>query len=519
MVEPNPVDCKRASGILLHPTSLPGPFGIGDLGPEAYRFIDFLADTEQTLWQILPLGHISYGNSPYMCLSAFGGNPYLISLEKIADDGLLDSADIKDFPAFPAHRVDYGWVINHKIPLLHKSFQNFKKKYSTKYPDDYFAFCEGHAYWLEDYSLFTALKDAHGGHVWTSWDKAASKREPDALVRWRNTLAEQVQFWKYVQYQFFKQWTSLRRYCHQKGIRIIGDIPIYVAHDSAEVWAHRELFYLDGQGNPVVVAGVPPDYFSTTGQRWGNPIYRWDIMAQSEYRWWIDRFRINFSLVDIVRLDHFRGFEAYWEIAAANSTAMQGRWVKGPGIVLFNALKAVLGGVQMIAEDLGVITPEVDTLRDQLGFPGMRILQMAFGNDPKAPEYRPHRHIRNCVVYTATHDHNTTVGWFTTEPGTATTQTAEEVKQEREYTLKYLGTDGEEIHWDFIRLALSSVGNWAVFPLQDVLGLGTEARMNLPGTSQGNWEWRFTTDMLTPNIRSTLRELARIYERDPKSSR
>jgi len=509
------VDQARASGILLHPTSLPGPFGIGDLGQEAYKFVDFLADTGQSLWQILPLGHISYGNSPYMCFSAFGGNPYLVSLEKLVDEGLLDQTDIENPPDFPKNRVDYGWAINYKISLLAKSFEKFKEKSSTRYPEDFYTFTETNAFWLEDYALFTSLKEAHSGQVWTKWEEGASTRQLDALVQWRNKLADNMQFWKYVQYQFFKQWLALKSHCHERGIRVIGDIPVYVAHDSAEVWAHRKQFHLDQQGNPQVVAGVPPDYFSATGQRWGNPIYRWDMMAQRGYRWWTDRFRTNFSLVDMVRLDHFRGFQAYWEIPATEPTAVKGRWVKGPGIALFNALKSALGDVQMIAEDLGIITPEVDNLREQLGFPGMRILQMAFGSDPKAPEYRLHNHIVNSAVYTATHDHNTTVGWFTGEPGTQTTQTRDEVKKEREYALKYLGTDGSEINWDFIRLALSSVARIAIFPLQDVLGLGTEARMNLPGTSQGNWEWRFTPDMLTPTIRERLRELTRIYERNP----
>jgi len=510
------VNLTRASGILLHPTSLPGPFGIGDLGPEAYNFVDFLASTGQSFWQILPLGHISYGNSPYMCFSAFGGNPYLISLEKLVEDGLLEPADIKNPPQFPRNRVDYGWIISYKMPLLVRAFQKFRELYSAKYPDDFYTFSEGNAFWLEDYALFTALKDEHHGQIWTSWEEGAARRTDDALVEWRNRLADKIQFWKYVQYQFFKQWMSLRNYCHSKGVRIIGDIPVYVAHDSAEVWAHRELFYLDNEGNPLVVAGVPPDYFSTTGQRWGNPIYRWDIMAQSGYRWWIDRFRINFSLVDMVRLDHFRGFEAYWEIPATEPTAVNGRWVKGPDIGLFNAIKSALGDLPMIAEDLGVITPEVDALREQLGFPGMRILQMAFGNDPKATEYRPHNHIRNCVVYTTTHDHNTTVGWFTVEPGTQTTQTREEIEKERVYALRYIGNNGTEIHWEFIRLALGSVASLAIFPLQDVLGLRTEARMNLPGTNQGNWEWRFTLDMLTPAICERLRELTATYERAPK---
>jgi len=504
---------SRVSGILLHPTSLPGRFGIGDLGPEAYRFVDFLAATGQGLWQILPLGHTSFGNSPYMCLSAFGGNPYLISPEKLVDDDLLERSDIESPPDFPVSRVDYGRAIDFKMLLLSKSYDSFKERSNEKYPEDFYKFSEVNAFWLEDYALFAALKGAHNGQVWTSWENGASVRQSDALMSWRTRLADNIEFWKFVQYYFFKQWQSLKDYSHGKGVRIIGDIPIYVAHDSAEVWAHRKQFFLDEYGNPLVVAGVPPDYFSATGQRWGNPVYRWDQMARRGYRWWTDRFRTNFNLVDMVRLDHFRGFQSYWEIAASEPTAVKGKWVKGPGIALFNAVKESLGDVQMIAEDLGVITPEVDNLRDQLGLPGMRIIQMAFGNDPKAQEYRPHNHIVNCAVYTGTHDHNTTVGWFTSEPGTQTTQTADEVRKEREYAMKYLGTDGSEINWDFIRLALSSVARIAIFPLQDVLGLGTGSRMNLPGTSQGNWEWRFTQDMLTPAIIEKLGEMTRVYER------
>lgn len=508
------MDLPRTSGILLHPTSLPGPFGIGDLGPEAYRFVDFLASTGQSFWQMLPLGPTGYANSPYMCFSAFGGNGLLISLETLVAEGLLEPADIHNPPAFPSPRVDYGRVIDFKMPLLAKSYRYFHTRGDTHY-EDFFTFCERHAFWLEDYALFTALKEMHERRVWTTWEKGAARRDPDALLRWRNVLTEAVQFCKYVQYQFFKQWEALRQYCHAHGVRLIGDLPIYVAHDSADVWAHREQFYLDAEGWPLIVAGVPPDYFSATGQRWGNPIYRWDVLAQAGYQWWSDRFRINLALTDMVRLDHFRGFEAYWEIPASEATAMNGRWMKGPGIDVFTAMRAALGELPMIAEDLGIITPEVDTLREHTGLPGMRILQMAFGSDPKAPLYRPHNHTPHSVVYTATHDHNTTVGWFTAAPGTQTTQNQDEVGRERAYALQYLGSDGRDMHWDLIRLALSSVARLAIFPLQDVLGLGTEARMNLPGTSQGNWEWRFTAEMLTPAIRQRLADLTRIYERHP----
>lgn len=507
---------SRASGILLHPTSLPGPFGVGDLGPGAYRFADFLAAPGQGLWQILPLGPTGYGNSPYMPFSAFGGNGLLISLELLQDDQLLDAADLEPAPDFPRDRVDFGAVIDYKMPLLGKPFQRFHARLAESPSHDFYGFCEQNASWLEDYALFASLKAVHDGVVWTDWESGARDRDPETLVRWRNHLAEAIQVQKFIQYEFFRQWSALRRYCHARGVRIIGDLPIYVAHDSAEVWANRDLFFLDAVGHPLVVAGVPPDYFSATGQRWGNPIYRWDVMARRGYHWWIERLRVNFSLADIVRLDHFRGFEAYWEIPAGAPTAIDGTWVKGPGAALFDAVRHALGDVEMIAEDLGVITPEVDELRDRLGYPGMRILQMAFGNDPKAPGYRPHRHIDNCAVYTATHDHNTTVGWFSAEPGTQTTQTWAEVEAERRYALRYVGTDGEEIHWDFVRLALASVARWAIVPLQDVLGLGTEARMNLPGTTQGNWEWRCHSEALTPEIRDRLAGLTSVYERDPR---
>jgi len=489
---------------------------MGDLGPEAYRFADFLEETGQGLWQILPLGHISYGNSPYMCLSAFGGNPYLISLERLAGDGLLREEEIASPPGFPDHKAGYGRAIEYKMPLLSRSFQRFKEKCSGRFTDDYYAFVEENAFWLEDYALFTALKGAHQGLPWTHWGEGLSMRDPEALVEARNSLADEVQLWKYLQYQFFKQWTALKKYCNEKAIRIIGDIPVYVAHDSAEVWAHRRLFHLDEQGMPRVVAGVPPDYFSASGQRWGNPIYAWEVMRQGGFRWWIDRFRVNFKTVDMVRLDHFRGFEAYWEIPSQEKTAVNGRWVQGPGMEFFGKVASELGALPMIAEDLGVITPEVDELRNRTGLPGMRILQMAFGDDPKAREYRPHNYIHNSVVYTATHDHNTTVGWFTSEPGTQSTQSPEQVHSEREYAMRYADSDGSEIHWDFIRLAMGSVARMAIFPLQDVLGLGTGSRMNLPGTPRGNWEWRFTWDMTQQGIRKRLRNVTRTYEREPR---
>ncbi|MDZ7760714.1 MAG: 4-alpha-glucanotransferase [Desulfovermiculus sp.] len=503
----------RQSGILVHPTSLPGPHGIGDLGPTAYRFVDILAQSGQRLWQVLPLGPTGYGNSPYMCLSAFAGNPLLISMQLLSQEGLLSPEEISSTPEFPVHRVDYGLVQKTKRSLLSTAFSRFLDDPAHSQHDRYASFCRMHSSWLDPFALFMALKEAHGNAVWTEWDPGAAQRDDRSLQSWKASLEREIEYYKYLQYLFFEQWTNLKAYCHLHGVSIIGDLPLYVAHDSAEVWSRPSLFHLNDQGLPTVIAGVPPDYFSSTGQRWGNPIYRWERMAEERYAWWIERFRLNLTLFDILRIDHFRGFEAYWEVPAAEQTAVNGRWIQGPGDKLFKVVQDTLGPIQVIAEDLGVITPEVDALRDSLGFPGMRILQMAFGNDPKASEYRPHNHIYGSVVYTATHDHNTTVGWFTSDPGTQSTQSREEIERERKYLLDYLGTTGEKIHWELIRLALGSVARTAIIPLQDVLGLGTEARMNRPGSVQGNWEWRFTFDQLKPEMLARLRRETEIFER------
>jgi len=509
------VNLARGSGILLHPTSLPGTWGIGDLGPTAYQFVDFLKAAGQSWWQMLPLGPTGYGNSPYMCFSAFAGNPLLISPEKLVEDGFVLAEDVKRPPSFSAERVEYRRVIEQKRVILGKSYTQFKANSTAEHRQDFSLFREKHASWLEDFSLFMALKETHKGQAWTRWEDPLITRDPQALQKCSRRLRDRMDYHRFLQYLFFHQWAALRQYCHANGIRIIGDLPIYLAHDSSEVWSHPDLFYLDDQGQSSVVAGVPPDYFSATGQRWGNPIYRWDVRAKSGYQWWIDRFRANLALMDLLRLDHFRGFEAYWEIPASEPYAVNGRWVKGPGAELFSVVKTALGDLPVIAEDLGVITPEVEVLRDIFGFPGMRILQMAFGRDPKAHTYRPHHYIQNCIVYTATHDHNTTVGWFTAEPGKETTQSKEEVKEERASVLNYLGTDGCEIHWDMIRLAMSSVARLAVVPLQDVLGLGSACRMNRPGTLKGNWEWRFQPELLTEEIGIRLRDLTALFERLP----
>ena len=503
----------RESGILLHPTSLPGRLGIGDVGRKAHEFADFLASAGQHLWQVLPVGPTGYGNSPYQCLSVFAGNPLLISLEKLVDEKSLDATDLENAPSFPEDRVDYDSVNKFKVPLLKKSFETFEKKAGTAERKRFHVFCRQNASWLETYSLFMALKEAHGFTAWNTWDEEVRKRQPKSLERWSKKLSREVRYHKYQQYQFFKQWSELKKYCNERGIRFIGDMPIFVALNSAEVWSHPAMFHLDESGRPIVVAGVPPDYFSETGQLWGNPVYRWDVMARDGYAWWIERFRAACSLVDVVRLDHFRGFEKYWEVPAADTTAVNGRWVPGPGAGLFRAIQNALGSLPTIAEDLGMITPEVHALREKFGFPGMRVLQFSFGGGPKAYEYRPYNYPPNCVVYTGTHDNNTTIGWFKADDVKDSTQSKEEREREKQVALTYLGTDGHEINWDFIRLALMSRANTAIIPMQDILGLGNDARMNLPGRAEGNWSWRFTSDMLTREIKARLRKLTELSER------
>ena len=503
----------RASGILLHPTSLPGRFGIGDLGKEAYQFADFLASTGQHVWQVLPLGPTGYGNSPYQCLSVFAGNPLLISLERLVEDKFLEPADLDDAPFFPEDRVDYDSVIEFKTPLLKKSFEIFQRKAVPSEREQFEVFCRQNASWLETYSLFMALKEAHGLAAWNTWEEDIRRRQLKSLERWSKRLAHEIYYHKYQQYQFFKQWAELKKYCNEREIRLIGDMPIFIDLDSAEVWSRPEMFYLDDSGRPTVVAGVPPDYFSQTGQLWGNPLYRWDVLAKDGYAWWIERFRTMCVLVDIVRLDHFRGFEKHWEVPGTDTTAINGRWVPGPGARLFEAVQKALGTLPIIAEDLGMITPEVHALREQLDFPGMRVLQFAFSQDPGAEQYRPHNYPRNCVVYTGTHDNNTTIGWFRGEDVRDSTQSKEEREREKQFALKYLGTDGHELNWDFIRLALMSVADTAIIPMQDILGLGSEARMNIPGRPEGNWCWRFIPDMLTEEIKARIKELTALYGR------
>jgi 4-alpha-glucanotransferase len=491
----------RCSGILLHPTSLPGRYGIGDLGPAAYAFADFLCETGQGIWQVLPLGPTGYGDSPYQCFSAFAGNPLLISPDLLLKAGHLSPADVAEVPDFPADAVDFGPVIEYKARLLRLAFDNWQRSGSASQDGGFAAFCESKRSWLEDYALFMALKDAHEGAIWSTWEKDIATRQPEAMAHWSQALADDILRYKYLQYQFYQQWAALRQYAAQRGIRVVGDIPIFVARDSADVWSHPDLFYLDDDGNPTVVAGVPPDYFSATGQLWGNPLYRWDRMAQTGYTWWIERFRATFELVDLVRVDHFRGFEGYWEVPATEETAVLGCWMKGPGPDLFLAVEKALGRLPIIAEDLGVITPPVVELRDRFEFPGMRIFQFGFASDAK-DSFLPHNHIPNCVVYTGTHDNDTILGWFDTAP-----------EKERQAVLAYFGTDGHDLPWDFIRWLFASVADTAIVPLQEVLSLGTAARMNYPSRLGGNWSWRFSFDALTPALRTRLRQLTEVYGR------
>jgi 4-alpha-glucanotransferase len=510
------VKSRRVSGILLHPTSLPGAHGIGDLGPEAHRFAGFLAGAGQGLWQVLPLGHTGYGDSPYQCFSAFAGNPLLVSLEKLADEGFLLRSELEAAPPFPDSHVDFEAVFRFRLPLLERAHARFAAEASPRVRRGFAAFRRSQRSWLEDYALFSVLKDEHGGAPWTDWEPELALRRPAALARARKRLARALDRVRFTQYQFFEQWGALRRHCHELGVRIMGDLPIFVAHDSADVWAHPELFHLAKDGAPTHIAGVPPDYFSATGQRWGNPLYRWAVLRRTGYRWWIARFRAVFSLVDVVRVDHFRGFEAYWEIPAAEPTAVKGRWVKGPGASFFRAIEAALGELPIVAENLGVITPAVEAIRERFGFPGMAILQFAFGTDPQGPSFRPHNYARNLVAYTGTHDNDTTLGWWTSTGAGDSTRSARDVEEERDFCRRYLGVSGElEIHWALIRAVLASPADTALMPLQDVLGLGSEARMNVPGRPAGNWRWRFRAGALTPEVQGRLLELVRLYDRLP----
>lgn len=503
---------ERASGILLHPTSLPGPYGIGDLGSEAYKFCDLLERAGQTYWQILPLGPTGYGDSPYQCFSAFAGNTLLISPEFLIRDGLISESDLADIPEFPDHIVEYGNVTTWKESVLTKAFEGFTHTTSVDLRGRFEAFAKDNQFWLDDYALYRAIKSTQGEKAWYDWPEKLKLRDPHAIAEAKEELYAEALAQKFYQFIFFRQWNSVKAYANSKGIKIIGDIPIFVALDSSDVWCNRDKFKLNEDGSAKVVAGVPPDYFSKTGQLWGNPIYDWDAMREDDFRWWAARVYATMQLVDVARVDHFRGFAASWEVPGGDTTAENGRWVDVPGKELFIALKQAFGNMPLIAEDLGVITPDVEELRDGFGFPGMRILQFAFSGDAKNIDL-PHNYIQNCVAYTGTHDNDTTVGWHLSKAGKGSTRDAADIDREQRFCHEYLNTDGKEIHWDFIRAVWASVADTAIAPVQDLLGIGTEGRMNLPASTNGNWKWRLVDGSLTEDIVERLKKLTELYGR------
>ena len=495
----------RSAGILLHPTSLPSRGGIGDFGPEAYSFVDFLEQARQSLWQILPLSPPGLGNSPYSAISAFAGNPLLVSLERLADRGWVGKDRLRILPKFSS-QIDFDQVKATKIPMLREAAQRFLEG-SNGMRQSFEAFKKENAWWLEDFVLFEVMREVHNGEPWCNWPRELARREPEGLHKFGIEYQRELEVERVVQFAFFEQWRALRRYCGQRGIKIIGDVAIFVNYDSADVWRNPDIFYLDDDLQPTIVAGVPPDAFSATGQRWGNPLYRWETLKQRNYDWWIKRMSWALKSCDIVRLDHFRGFESYWEIPASEPTAVKGKWVPGPNEDLFLALRDRLGDLPFIAEDLGLITPEVHRLRERLGIPGMKVLQFGFG-DPGAHIYLPHKFEPNCVVYTGTHDNDTTVGWWNSLA----------TEEEKTYAAAYVGEAMDGIHWAFIRAAFNSVANLAVVPLQDVLGLDSDTRMNTPSRTDGNWGWRYEPGALLEELAEKLAALTGVCDRVPVNS-
>jgi 4-alpha-glucanotransferase len=475
---------QRRSGILLHPTSLPGAYGVGDLGPELYRFIDYLNRWGQTLWQILPLGHTGYGNSPYQCFSAFAGNPLLISPQMLVKMKLLTEDDITPPKFKDQTRIEYNSVLTYKQKLVEHVFRAFTQSNDPKIESEFNYFEKTHSYWLNDYAVFMSIKKANNMKSWIEWNSLFKTRDPTTIAKWTKTKKEELKLYKFSQFLFFKQWQNVRKYANQRNVKIIGDIPIFVAFDSVDVWSSPESYFLDEDGELLFVAGVPPDYFSNTGQKWGNPLYRWEEMKKNGYDWWVKRIKHNLEQLDIIRIDHFRGFESFWQIPAKEETAVKGKWIKGPGIDFFQTVKQQLGDLPIIAENLGIITPKVEKLLQQTGFPGMNVLQFAFGGENEEDtenKYLPHNLGKNSVVYTGTHDNQTTRAWFE--------ELLDDMRQE---VLNYTKTSGKDIIGDLTKLAWESDANMAIIPLQDLLRLGSEARMNIPGTTGNNWEWRFT---------------------------
>ncbi len=493
----------RSSGVLLHPTSLPGPHGCGDLGEGAHSFIDWLAAARQSIWQMLPLNGVGPGNSPYMGSSAFAGNPMLIDLSELHRCGWLDADDLTARPGLLTRKVDFVEVRSFRNARLIKAAKRFADRATPAQREELERFREAQRAWLDDYALFMAIAEREAGHAWTDWPADIAQRKPSALASARRELATAIAFHVFCQWCFRRQWAALKAHAHARRVRLLGDLPIFVSFQSADVWSNPQLFELDAQGQPTVVAGVPPDYFSATGQRWGNPVYHWPTHAADHYAWWVERMRGAFELVDIVRIDHFRGFAAYWEIPAAEPTAVRGRWVPGPGGALFAAIEAAIGPKPIVAEDLGIITEDVDALRKQLELPGMRVLHFAFGGDA-ANRYLPHNHQPDSVVYTGTHDNNTTVGWW-----------GEAGESVQRHVCDYLGADGSDIAWTMIRCAMASVADTCVVPMQDVLALPAECRMNLPGEPNGWWSWRFSWSQVQPGHAEKLATMTRMYGREP----
>ena len=498
----SPLVTRRSSGILLHPSSLPGPWGIGDLGPEAKAFVDFLYATGQQLWEVLPLGPTGYGDSPYQSLSAFAGNPNLVSPDLLVMDGLLAGEDLAGAPAFPDDRVDFGAVIPFKRALLQRAYQRFQSGASPVLIEALRDFRAAQADWLEEFALFAALKNAHDGAQWLAWEEELARRDAPALEKARQELREEIEYQVFAQFIFFRQWLSLRRYANERGVHIIGDVPIFVGHDSADVWAHQDIFYLAEGGRMTAVAGAAPDFFISTGQLWGNPLYRWDVLKARGYNWWVERFRMGLEQADIIRLDHFRGFANYWEVPADAETAANGYWAPGPGADLFEVASRELGPLPMIAEDLGLITPDVHELRARLGYPGMKILIEAFHDDADN-QYLPHNYARDFAVYPATHDMQTVRGWWGNVSPTV-----------QNNARLYMGVDGHDIAWDLIRWSLASVADMAIIQMQDLFDLDNSARMNTPGVTMGNWSWRYRHEQLTRHIAERLATLTRMYGRN-----
>lgn len=496
---------RRGSGILLHISSLPSPYGIGDLGPGAYRFADFLEETRQCLWQILPLNPTStaHGNSPYSSFSAFAGNPLFISPDVLLTDGLLSVSDIEELPSIPDDKVDYETVTEHKNKLFHRAFERYRDNIGQDY--EFERFCIENANWLDDYALFMALKEHFNGSVWCDWPGEIRDRDEDSISEWNVKLKDRVLFEMFLQYLFFRQWGSLKDYCNERNIKIIGDLPIYVCYDSCDVWTNPCIFKLNGEKRPEFVSGVPPDYFSATGQLWGTPVYAWDVLKEDGYRWWIKRIGHNMKLFDTLRLDHFRGFVGYWEVASHERTAINGRWVEAPTYDFFNTLLRHFPSLPFIAEDLGVITPGVREVMNFYEFPGMKLLIFAFGEDMPTNPYIPHNISKNSIVYTGTHDNNTIRGWFNKDAS----------NEDKVRLCNYIGksVDEADVNLDFIRFAMMSVAETTILPLQDILGLGEEGRMNTPSTCHGNWEWRLVPERITPSLKEKLAEMTALYGR------